>query len=78
MNLYVIYDMLAEESGPIYESKNDATALRQFKRVFEQRPDSEMSSFKLLRLGTIDHTSSRVTLEDVPEEVVDARKGVLA
>lgn len=78
MNLYVIHDLLAEESGPIFESKNDATALRQFKRVFEDRPDSDRSSFKLLRLGTIDHTTSRVSLEEIPQEVVDSRKGVLA
>ena len=27
-NMYVVYDRVAEESGPIFEAKNDGTAAR--------------------------------------------------
>lgn len=69
MNLYVVHDMLAEESGPVFESKTDATAVRAFRRGFEKLPAGEAREFRLLRLGTIDHATNQMTLELHPVEV---------
>lgn len=33
--LYVIYDKLAEESGPIFTAKNDMVALRQYSHLIK-------------------------------------------
>lgn len=71
MNLYVIYDRVAEESGPVYEAKNDGVASRmyaEFLRKITARPED----YLLLRVGTIDHRTSLVTGEPVPVETVPA------
>jgi len=68
VNLYVIYDMVAEESGPVLEAKNDGVAARQFREVLSKSKCSP-GEMKLLRLGSIDHQTQTVRLEDVPEEV---------
>ena len=68
MQLYVIYDKLAEESGPVFEAKNDAVARRSFLRTWAEK-GAAPEEFRLLRLGTIDHQTQTIRLEDVPEEV---------
>lgn len=75
MNLYVIYDKLAEESGPLFEAKNDAVARRSMLRTWNEK-QANLGEFALLRLGTIDHSTQRVTLEDVPVEVMVSVAGV--
>lgn len=69
MNLYVIHDKLAEESGPLFEAKNDATASRSFNQLIEQNPGTRVTEFALLRLGSIDHATNAVTLLENPEVV---------
>ena len=65
--IYVIYDKVAQESGPIFEAKNEAVAQRQFVRVVGQAPDPD--DFRLLRIGVMEHDTSVVTLEVPPVEV---------
>lgn len=66
MRLYVIFDKLAAESGPIFEAKNDAVAKRNFDHAVKNTNPSEYS---LLSLGSIDHATSIVSLHEVPVEV---------
>lgn len=68
MNLYVIFDKVAEESGQIFEAKNDGVARRSMLKEWDKRGVS-LSEFKLLRLGTIDHETCRVQVDEIPEEV---------
>lgn len=58
--LYVIYDRVAEESGPITEAKNDGVAYRGYKKFLESNEDIINDDFMLLCVGTCDHTNNRV------------------
>lgn len=66
--VYVIYDRTAEESGPVFEAKNDGVALRNFQMMVKDKPFSE--DYVLLHIGEIDHGTSvmRGTLD--PREVI--------
>lgn len=66
MNLYVMFDRLAEESGPIFEAKNDAVARRSAKFLLK---DADLADYQLLRVGTFDHKSQALKAEPVPAEV---------
>jgi len=59
MNLYVIYDRVAEESGPIYEAKNDGIAWR-FMNKHLERLEVFKTDYLLLQVGTIDHELNHV------------------
>lgn len=67
MNLYVIYDRVAEQSGPIFEAINDGIAFRQYEQVMRQAtiPDDYM----LLRVGSIDHDINKVDTIYPAEEI---------
>ena len=49
VNLYSIYDNVAEESGPIFQAKNDKVAYRQFCNLVTD-PDKR-SEYRLYALG---------------------------
>lgn len=66
MGLYVVFDRLAEESGPIFEAKTDGVALRSFKKFTATGVSSE---FQLLKLGIIDHEVQKFDILDKPQEV---------
>jgi hypothetical protein len=68
-NLYVIYDRVAEESGPIFEAKNDLVADRNFKKLLSEHKTELSNDFKLLRIGTFDHETNGVQGELIPVEV---------
>lgn len=51
--LYVIRDQVAEESGPIFEAKNDSVAYRQYVTLIEK--SDYQGDFTLLNIGTYDH-----------------------
>lgn len=67
MNLYVVYDKLAEESGPIFEAKNHQVARRKHEQLMERtgRPDE----YQLLYLGCINHADQTMELCQLPEDV---------
>lgn len=69
MNLYTVYDRIAEESGPVFEAKNDGVAMRMFLTI-KSKTDNLQDDYKLLRLGSIDHQTSMITVSQVPIEVV--------
>lgn len=69
MNLYVIFDRVAEESGPIFEAKNDGTAARAARDLVASAKGAKAHEFQLLKLGTIDHETNAITTLGVPVDV---------
>lgn len=70
-NLYVVYDRVAEESGPVFEAKNDGVALRRFSMLMQENSSKGLipEDFRLLKVGEIDHSTSLVIPTDIPEIV---------
>lgn len=68
MGIYVVYDREAEESGPIFESKNDSVAIRNYKQVLDRT--IYKAEFKLLCLGTINHETNKISLFPEPREII--------
>jgi len=59
--LYVIYDKVAEESGPIFEAKNDGTALRNYNIFMQKTSPDNLADYELYCVGEIDHETNFVT-----------------
>ena len=68
MFLYVIYDKIAQEAGPVFESKNDLTAARGFRLGIPA--NANPSEFSLLCIGSISHDPVKITGFETPREVV--------
>nr|QJB20380.1 MAG: nonstructural protein [Microvirus sp.] len=69
MSMYVIYDRLALESGPIFEAKNDAVAGRKYLSALTDVLAGRDGEYRLLRVGSMDHDTQKLVLEDPPIEV---------
>lgn len=67
MNLYCIYDRVAEESGPLFESKNDLMALRMYNGV---NLPGNPEDFELLKLGVYHHCPVSIKPLNAPIKVV--------
>lgn len=50
INIYCIYDKVAEESGPLFTAVNDGIAIRQFRNI--PIPPSLKNDYQLCRIGT--------------------------
>lgn len=61
--IYTIYDVVAMESGPLFEAKNDAVALRQYQTIV-QKNGIDPRDFQLRHVGTLDSERSRIFAED--------------
>lgn len=59
MNLYTIYDKIAEESGPIFSAVNDGIALRSYKNLVEKEGIS-INEFDLVHVAQYDHRTMRL------------------
>lgn len=57
MNLYVVYDKIAGECGPVFEAKNDGVAMRQYRNLINENPTVVQDDFSLMQVGTIDKES---------------------
>lgn len=57
--LYVIFDRVAQESGPVFEAKNDGVARRQYEQASANQPYAH--EMMLLRIGEVDHELNKVT-----------------
>lgn len=71
MNLYTLYDVVAEESGPIFEAKNDAIAWRMVKAI-----DTQGIEFKVYRIGYYDHGTAVIKGYTSPIDVIEINKFV--
>ncbi|MBA7535562.1 hypothetical protein ES705_27820 [subsurface metagenome] len=76
--LYVVYDKVAEESGPIFEARNEGVASRQYAK-FINKADAP-ADYLLFRIGSLDHDSSVIVALDGPVliEVAVAKQFELA
>lgn len=63
LNIYTVYDKVAEEAGPLFQAVNDGIALRNYRNM--QIPESLKNDYSLHRIGTYD----TVSMEIVPEIV---------
>lgn len=68
MKLYVVRDQVADESGPIFECKNDAVAQRKFKGMITQNNASPME-YRLFVVGEIDHQSDEIRIYPNPKTI---------
>ena len=66
MNVYTIYDSVANEHGPLFEAKNDMVALRNVKMQLEQVPEVYRKEYNLKMIGTYDRENGLLTSEDAP------------
>lgn len=75
VGVYSIYDKVAKYYLPIFESRNDNVAIREFKNSIKQNPFANLSEYLLVRLGTVERDSSEV--EDDGEGLITLRFGEL-
>ena len=57
--IYCIYDTVSEESGPLFEAKNDVMARRIYNNLQELPPGSVKDDFKLIKLGSYFHGNEK-------------------
>jgi len=68
-SVYVIFDRVAEESGPLFEAVNDGIALRNFKNVLENVPSYQRGDYRLFKVG--EYTNKPIQLVSCAlEEVI--------
>lgn len=68
-NIYVVYDKVAQESGPIFEATTDGAALRSFHKL-TTGPDIDQSEFELYKLGVVNHTNNELSALGEPEKII--------
>lgn len=56
--LYLVYDRMADEHGPVFQSRNDGTALRTFTSMLKDTTYPE--DFELLCVASIDKSGNVV------------------
>ena len=64
VNIYVVFDKLAVECGPVFESVNDDVARRAFKRMISGQQGVNLDEYELTCIGQLNKTS----LSIVPEQ----------
>lgn len=78
MNLYSIYDLKANEFGPVFDAKNDAVACRMCRNEFGKAPKEVLADYVLYQVAEFSRDTGDVSvikievcdLSDVfPEEV---------
>ena len=68
MSLYTVYDRLAQESGPVFEAKNDAVAMRGYRKMLGDNINPE--EYRLLKVGKINHRTQELTPIYPSEEIL--------
>lgn len=69
MNMYVVYDRLAEQAGPIFYSKNNRLAYRSYARFMAEHQNAPgRDDMVLYNVGTIDLVTMLI-VQGVPERV---------
>lgn len=71
VNVYTIYDAIAEECGPIFQAKNDKAACRACDSLISEVSGTSVSDYHLWCLGSF-NTETRIFLpENVGGRLVD-------
>ena len=66
VNIYTIYDVVAKECGPIFQSKNHDVAVRAFKSLISDTPNVNVSDYDLYCLGEFDTEKCSFVALEVP------------
>lgn len=67
--VYVIYDKVAEESGPMFEAVNDGIALRQACNVLKPLPNTLVEDYQLVKIGEYDTKDMQIYV--MPPQQID-------
>ena len=59
INLYCIYDRLAEKAGPVFHADNDAVAIRGYNRLVE-KGDIDTDDYQLCRIGEYNEATMEI------------------
>lgn len=68
VNLYVLFDVVAQESSHVQQLKNDGIALRWYQDALKKTPRSD--DIVLYRIGKYDTETMAGIIFDHPDEVV--------
>jgi hypothetical protein len=80
MFLYTVFDVLSEDSGPVFCQRNHAVAHAQYMRMFDSRPDSvplDPAHYDLYCLGFYD-SETMVVVPERSKVTADVVAGYLA
>lgn len=66
--IYVIYDKVAEESGPMFEAVNNGIALRMACNTLKPLPPQLCEDYQLVKIGEYDTKSMQIEIIP-PEEI---------
>lgn len=61
-NLYVVYDNVALEAGPVFQAKNDAVAIRSYQNLVIKN-QMNFEDFELVALGTLNTETLKMVCE---------------
>lgn len=67
-NIYTIYDVIAQECGPLFEAKNDAIANRAVYHLIKSK-GVRLEEHKLIHLGYINTEEAEITPSNIKTEV---------
>lgn len=68
-NVYVIYDTVAEEAGPLFESLNDGVAVRHMCQVMQQVKNP--AEYQLIHVGEVTRNIGQVVLLPCGNRIID-------
>lgn len=60
LNLYTVYDSLAQEGGPVFQAPNDQVAKRNYKAILQQVSPVDAEEYQLFMVGEYDSETLEV------------------
>lgn len=72
-NLYIIYDRVAEEAGPVFNAVNDAVAGRSYRNLVKDMDPEAKLEYRLYRIATFETKTMSLTCEVNPVEIFAPR-----
>lgn len=71
MNLYSVYDRVAQMYGPLFEARNDGTAARSVRALYAKIEPHDRDAFVLRRLGWYDQETGLINTDDIIDVEVE-------
>lgn len=62
VNLYTVYDVVAEEAGPLFNAKNDNIAIRKVCNMLKEMAIEEFDDYELILVGVYDTEKPQIIL----------------
>lgn len=63
MNYYTIYDLVAQEAGPVFQAKNDEVAYRSYNNILKDLSEASKDDFKLICLLSLDTSTLDIDVD---------------